>query len=82
VTGVSTMTFKDFYAACDSCLCLIERVFVSTLIATSVLGTSVEGLCPLSFKVIVFCKIKCCVIFPNQFLPLSLADLNHAERCS
>ena len=30
------------------CLCFIERVIISTLIGTSLLGTSVEGLCPLS----------------------------------
>jgi len=34
------MTFKDFYAACVSCLCFIERVFISTLVGPSLIGTS------------------------------------------
>ena len=56
MTVVSTMTFKDFYAACVSSLCLIERVFISTLIGTSVLGTSVEGYA-LSVKVVAFSEL-------------------------
>ena len=32
------MTFKDFYAACVSCLCFIERVFISTLVGPSLIG--------------------------------------------
>jgi hypothetical protein len=32
VTVVSAMTLQENYAACVSCLCLIERVFVSTLV--------------------------------------------------